>query len=338
MKPHPVTRKDIAHLAGTSVSVVSRALNNSGYVDREKRERILQIAQELNYMPNPIAVSLQKQRTRQLLFYCGDLHNAFNIQMYQGMVTEAEARGYMVLVNGSLSFDKIKHTMVDGIIMPNQAVGRYYIEQEGRNYNLPVVCASYGDSYDMGRPMSLVEVDMYQVMRTALDYLWSMGHRRIAMAAPFVDDTASARFQAYKSWLMEKGIEHKPYLIETPVPDPCEGPLDNFEQGRCAAQIFAARQWDATAVIGFNDDFTLGMLHTFCDLDIKIPSDVSLMGIDGIYTRKYARPLLTTVSTFPEKQGAECVKVLINMIEGKKFRHRTYLHYKLTEGETVMRL
>lgn len=65
-----VTRRDIAQKAGVSVSVVSRALNNSGYVDKEKKKRIIRIAEELGYHPNPVAVSLMKQRTKQLLFYC----------------------------------------------------------------------------------------------------------------------------------------------------------------------------------------------------------------------------------------------------------------------------
>ena len=68
-----VTRKDIAKEAGVSVSVVSRALNNSGYVEKEKKKRILEIAKKAEYVPNPMAMALQQKRTRQLLFFCGDL-------------------------------------------------------------------------------------------------------------------------------------------------------------------------------------------------------------------------------------------------------------------------
>ena len=56
MEKKPVTRRDIAQRADTSVSVVSRALNNSGYVAKEKKERILKIAEELNYIPNPVEI------------------------------------------------------------------------------------------------------------------------------------------------------------------------------------------------------------------------------------------------------------------------------------------
>lgn len=61
-----ITRKDIAQKAGTSVSVVSRALNRSGYVKEEKRQKILQIARELNYIPDSVTMELQEQKQSRL--------------------------------------------------------------------------------------------------------------------------------------------------------------------------------------------------------------------------------------------------------------------------------
>ena len=63
-----ITRKDVAEKAGVSVSVVSRALNNSGYVEKDKKLRILEAARKLGYVPNPVAMSLQQRRTRQIIF------------------------------------------------------------------------------------------------------------------------------------------------------------------------------------------------------------------------------------------------------------------------------
>lgn len=68
-----ITRKDVAEKAGVSVSVVSRVLNNSGYVDKEKKKKIIKIAEQLGYIPNPIAMALQTRRTYQIIFFCNDL-------------------------------------------------------------------------------------------------------------------------------------------------------------------------------------------------------------------------------------------------------------------------
>lgn len=63
MEKQTVTRKDVAQKAGVSVSVVSRALNNSGYVQADKKKRVIEIAEEMGYFPHPVAMSLQKRRT-----------------------------------------------------------------------------------------------------------------------------------------------------------------------------------------------------------------------------------------------------------------------------------
>ena len=68
-----VTRKDIAEKLGVSVSVVSRVINNSGYVSKEKREKVLKAAKEMGYVQNPVAMALQQNKTKQLLFFCEDL-------------------------------------------------------------------------------------------------------------------------------------------------------------------------------------------------------------------------------------------------------------------------
>ena len=70
MEKKSATQLDIARRAGKSVSVVSRVLNISGYVAKEKKERILQREDEMNYALNQVSLRLQKRRTRQSLFYC----------------------------------------------------------------------------------------------------------------------------------------------------------------------------------------------------------------------------------------------------------------------------
>ena len=64
-----VTRKDIAEKLGVSVSVVSRVINNSGYVSKEKREKVLKAAKEMGYVQNPVAMALQQNKTKQSSYF-----------------------------------------------------------------------------------------------------------------------------------------------------------------------------------------------------------------------------------------------------------------------------
>ena len=126
-----VTRKDIAEKLGVSVSVVSRVINNSGYVSKEKREKVLKAAKEMGYVQNPVAMALQQNKTKQLLFFCEDLTATYYNQMYHGMVRAAKERGYHVYLlsnyprdiftlhagNGSFPFlDYVDGKVVSGFV------------------------------------------------------------------------------------------------------------------------------------------------------------------------------------------------------------------------------
>ena len=376
MEKKSATRLDIARRAGTSVSVVSRALNNSGYVAKEKKERILKIAEELNYAPNPVAISLQKRRTRQILFYCRNVDNAFNMQLYKGMLDAAADRGYMVLFNGKAAFEDLRNTLVDGIIMQDQGLAAYYLRNYGRNYFLPVVSAAYGEvlgeekdsersaeSRTFSRTMPsgrhsvpIVEVDTYRVMETALDYLEHCGHKKIAFGTPYPAENGNVRTAAFLSRMHERKVKDaRNYILAVSRRDSrlaadsrllsfqeevAENPHvvneDFFGKGRLAARIFAERKMDATAVVGFNDEFSLGLICGFQEMGLRVPEDISVMGIDGNDARKYVSPLLTTVSLFPQEQGAMCIRVLLDLIEGKKVRYVTHTGFRLLEGESVL--
>lgn len=195
------TRKDIAQRAGVSISVVSRALNNSGYVDAEKKKKIMQIAQELNYYPNPVAMSLTSRRTKQILFYCRELENAFNIETYEGMLEAAYKRDYMVVVHGKLDFSSMRNTMVDGLILPNEGVTQMYLEGAGKNYHLPVVTTSYGSSFSFSKSVPVVESDLWEGTRMALQYLWDRGHRKIAFISPYCKEDKNSRIIAWREFM-----------------------------------------------------------------------------------------------------------------------------------------
>lgn len=357
MEKKPVTRKDIAELCGVSISVVSRALNNSGYVEEGKRRKIIETAEKLGYVPQPVAMSLQERRTKQLLYYCKDLSNEYYIDMYRGMCQAANDRGYLVTVSGVMEFDRIKDTMIDGIIMPNEEMTSYYMKQGGKNYYLPVVSASFCNATEIPKSVPLVETDMYRAMEIGLKYLNKMGHKKIAYGFPYDMNNYNSRFLAYKDYIKKvignTGWEkyvlciHKNELKNDPrmarfSEDLPENSMrreeDFFGKGKLGAEIFLERGLDATAVICFNDEFATGMIRGFQELGVNVPEQISVMGIDGTSIRKYLSPLLTTVNMFAQRQGWECANILIDMIEKKNKRYMVHLKPKLEVGESVKNL
>ena len=348
-----VTRKDIAQRAGVSVSVVSRALNNSGYVEEEKKRKILMIAEQMGYHPNPVAMSLMTQRTKQILFYCRELENAFNIEVYEGMLEVAKKHDYMVVVHGKLDFKSVRSIMVDGLILPSEKITDVYLKGAGKNYNLPVVSASYGDSISFVKSVPVVECDLWEGTRMILQYLWDRGHRKIAMIMPYELENANARTCAYKEFMQyELGEKMREYyfgiskrglindervmnFMEEKIQDNITIPEDFFGKGMLAAEIFRERKCDATAALCFNDDMALGFYRGLKKLGYGIPEDVSIVGIDGIYARKYADLFLTSLKLNPRMQGARCMEVLLDVLQGKKVKYVTRIPLCVEEGESV---
>ena len=348
-----VTRKDIAELAGVSVSVVSRALNNSGYVKKEIKEKIIRLAREMNYYPNPVAMSLQQKRTRQILFYCKDMHNAFNIDMYHGMLKEAKKRNYMVLLNGNLNFISLREAMVDGIILQNEITAVEFDNACGKNYFLPAVLAGYGNYPYLSRSIPLVEWDTYSGMELAIEYLRKKGHTRIAYASPFSFEEKNCRTGAWKDLLKpvlgEELAHYHLGICRQDVPELDKLSDDTFsyesnqfdfeeeffKKGIAAARLLLKRNLDATAVICFNDEFAFGIMQELQRHQIKIPDDISILSFDGSYRRRYVYPALTCVTCHPEKQGELLAEKLLDIIEGKHFHYITRIPSELLEGETV---
>lgn len=328
-----VTRKDIAQRAGTSISVVSRALNRSGYVEEEKRRKILQIARELNYIPNSVTMELQERKTNQIIFLCNDIRNPFYIQMYQGMLDAIQDKRYRIVFDGNMKLEDIKDVLTDGIIFSNQIIAAQYLNTCGKNYDIPVVCAAYGDIVDIKKSITMVEIDMFQAVEMGLAYLWNRGHRRIAYATPY-NTGYSSRETAYVNWLRERYIDSEKYRIKVPFSQE-KGNSDFRISGRLAAYEYIRSGNSATAILAFNDEYAYGIMEGLAENKILIPDDVSIMGMDGNYTRQYMNTKLTTVSLFPEKQGALCVQNLIDIIEKKPHKYITRIDSEIIEGNTV---
>lgn len=346
MNNHNVNRKDVAQKAGVSVSVVSRALNNSGYVAKEKKERVLKVARELGYHPNPVAMSLQSRRTKQILFFLKDITNIFNIELYQGMVEAARKHGYMMVLNGSLDFSSIKNTMVDGIIMPHENVVQNYLDAGGKNYFLPVVTASYSDPIDFPHFVPRINIDMYKAVELAVDYLKQLGHQKIAYATPYPLHLRQIRMIAFQQAMgLTMGsrvreylftLEHQRSLEEHDAKD--FDAEDFFAEGGAVAKQWLEKKSDATAVLCFNDLFAAGFCAQLMQNGIRIPADLSVMGIDGSMIRSYMQLELTTVQVFPRMQGKKTVDVLVDMIEGRRVRQIYHMPIRVLKGKTVRKI
>ena len=250
-------------------------------MEKEKKKRILEIAKKAEYVPNPMAMALQQKRTKQLLFFCGDLTGTYYNQMYHGMAREAEKKGYHVLtIMNEKDFEMVKTMLVDGVLFPTEEVAKAYSEAVGKNYYLPSVTACFDPSVIFAKPMPTVIIDNRKVLNLAIDYLKKKGHEKIGIAVPFNEGYSNLRYRYWKERMMkEMGEECRKYILDVQGDlKKSENPkekddrdlsyqsegfvyMDLFFLGKQAAKLYIKEKVKATAVICFNDDMAFGMIE-----------------------------------------------------------------------------
>jgi DNA-binding LacI/PurR family transcriptional regulator len=298
-------RKDVALKANVSITVVSRVMSNTGYVSKEKREAVLRAAEELNYRPSPVARSLQNGQTHQILFYRGYISSAYYLELHRGMMDYAEKQGYLVCISGDLHIERIDEILMDGLILPTEAYARPEYMRYLRKYHMPYVVIGYGEY--IPKNVYSVTVDTGLAMREMVKHLRERGHRRIA----FIDGNdvrpegpRNAAFRSVMTEIYRARLER--YVLNSLKTGQETGSDAFYLIGRAAAEQFAQRKLDATAVICFNDDVAVGFYSRIVKLGYRIPEDLSITGFDGLTLGEYITPTLTSMSLKPFEHGQRC--------------------------------
>lgn len=355
-----VTRADVARASGVSVASVSRAINNSGYIKKEAKERILEVARNLGYNPNPIALSLQSQKTRQLILYQNDITASYNLQFFNGATRAAYKRGYSIFLDINCDFDKIKRHLVDGVMFSLEALAENYINTVGINYLLPVVVTSNDANFTFAHPVHKVIIDNYKVVNMGIDYLMKKGHRKIGMVLPERGSNSEIRYRLWKARMeqikrdfginmnledlvlraeigdsnnMNIGHLDPPLILQSS--DDNYANYSSFNTGKRAAKNYLESKNPATALLCFNDDMAYGFIRGVEKSGLCVPEDISIMGIDGIYLREWLEKKVTTVSIDPENLGTLTTDVMIDILEDKNPKYMNWTSPKIIEGETV---
>ncbi len=350
-----VTRKDIAERLGISVSVVSRALNNSGYVDHEKREKILRTAQEMGYSREPSALKNAKRSSRLITLYTANTRNPFYVEFNLGVRDALEPLGYSMIICPLPCANLPEQSMSDGIIFTNEAIAYQYLMEGGRNDFRPAVCASFAGYLQLPRHITMVEFDLWKGAGKAISYLRKHGHRKIAMVSPVPRDNPDARIHFWSTEMYEVfGTRTDRYYIEVSDRDRAEitgGSLidggqglavltaeDFFENGYLAAKRFVDSGCDATAVVCFNEEMGVGFCKGMRRLNVRIPEDLSVIAYDGTYLRQYMDCTLTVLSLQPYRMGRKCAEAVVRLINGEKVRNQKLSLSEILEGGTVANL
>ena len=309
------TIKDVAKVAGVSPSTVSRALQDNNRISPEVRQRVKQLAREMNFHPNQLARGLVSRHTRIIgAVFPSDismnLGNPFYPLLLQGMGHAASGEHYhLLLITGSeaLSAEAASHEAVNS----GYVSGLIYLAAENEPQNEHSV-----PSVVIGHPVNTINrycVDNDNVAAgfEATRYLHARGHRQILLLGynPQFMFTVDRR-RGYEQALAQCGLEAREEWI---VPS---RPLYCPEETGALAALFTTPQ-RPTAVVCMDDAQAIALCQMLGQLGLRVPRDVSLISFNNTEASRYFDPPLTTIDVAPYQLGVHAMRLMLDMLSGK---------------------
>ncbi|WP_274362845.1 LacI family DNA-binding transcriptional regulator [Paenibacillus thermotolerans] len=311
------TIKDIAKLAGVSITTVSRALNNHSDVNRDTYKKIVKIAKQLGYQPNSSARSLVLKKTNTIGLIVSNLTTRsghhFLFDVICGVNEQASLRNYDVFLLGTstkqqeqLRYEELcRKRSFDGVILAGLKTDDPYIEQTVQAGIPTVLLGVPASSNSLG---SVVSDDVGGSM-SAVQHLIDYGHRDILFINGHQETVVSQlRLEGYKKALEKNGLQYKEEYVAHA----------NFEieGGGKAFEALMATNPKATAVFCASDLMAYGVLTKASELGYKVPEDMSVVGFDGIEITEIMKPSLTTIEQDRFQIGTSAVNMVLEMLDG----------------------
>ena len=323
------TRAEVAKLAGVSASTVSYALNGDRSIKEETRKRVLKAVAQLNYRPNFAAGALAggKSKTLALLSPSGEFGIALiALEYINGASAAARDRGYHLVIWPSQESELAEiqtfaeSGMISGVILMEiqfKDVRVDYLKKA------KVPFAMIGRTEKPGKD-SYVDRDFIGATELGIDYLDSLGHKKIAF---LTTDRAVGVDTRFSSALVESAKKKRMIAKKIQV-------VNEASSGRDAFIEFHKKYPDFTAVVSLNDIATLGFISGANEYGVKIPEDLSIVALDTPQNHiEMSWPPLTTVNLPAFEMGAKASNILIDQIEQKENKQ----NQALLAGELVIR-
>ena len=284
--------RTVAALAKVSIATVSRTINGSPVVSEKLSKRVWQAIQQLGYLPNTHARTLVSGRSRLLGIIVENITNPFFPELIQNFEEVAVAHGYEILVSSSNSDPTILTTCVrrmlerkvDGVAVMTFGEEETVLDQL-MNRKIPIVLAEFKLDDPKG---STILLDYKTGIHAAVKHLQDLGHERIAfLAGPHTLHSAITRENDFRTAMQELGLAiEKKYIIE------CDHMLKGGVAGFQQLQALPVRP---TAIVCSNDMTAIGVLRAAYMAGLKVPEDVSVIGLDDIDFAEFTLPPLTTI-------------------------------------------
>lgn len=307
-----VSSKDVAKRAGVSQATVSRVLNNPDIVKKKTVEKVQRAIEELNYIPNANARSLVQNRIGTIMLLSGPLNNPFFVDTTTAIVNYASKVDYRIQVqfvndnNLENAYANALEQKHDGMILSCILEDDPIFERLNR-LNIPFI--TYNRKHKSNK--NFVEIDNFQAGKLCFQHMKELGHENIAWVGGQLNvSTFKNRFEGFLS-----AVKYSNHPINDQYMIHNVSTKNDIEEAFYKLLHITP---PPSAICAATDSIALDLIDIAKRLNISIPNELSIMGIDNVDISQHGMLELTTVGNVHNKNlGYIAIKELILMIEEK---------------------
>jgi len=306
-----ISIEDVARMAGVSITTVSRVINKITTVKEKNRIKVLDAIKQLKFQPSVFAQRLATGKSNVVMLviprYEGIFYSFYALELIRGIGTLCDVLKLDLLLHLTDARSRLNLKGTGGIMFADLIGNRQQLEEV---VNAGIPCVVINNIVE-DLKVNCVAIDNIGGAEKAVDYLVSLGHRRIAhISGDLVTQSAAYRLEGYKRSLKKNKIEiNEEYIIKT---DYSRG------QARVAAEKLIKSPKPATAVFVSSDSMALEVMTVARELGREIPRQLSIVGYDDNPSGLYGPVALTTVRQPLIRMAEEGVKRLSLLMDPKK--------------------
>jgi len=326
------TIADIAEEAGVSQSTVSLVINNNPRISEETRARVLAAIERNGYKPNIQARGLAMRSSRVISVVLPDIPHVFAEtyfgELLGGIYAGASESGFKILMDiAGMKFIRTQDYL--NILETQQADGMLFLGATNYDQFLSVFHEKrypflLVNNYFPHWNIDHVAADYEHAAKLAAHHLLGLGHRKIGLITGTNVQTAVEFLNTFEGCLKEAGVPAE----DMPWADGRYSEKFGFE----AARVIMTLNPGLTAIMCGNDTMAVGAMHYIKSRGLRIPEDISLMGIENLPTAMLTTPKLTTISNHLHDVGVAASKQLLALA-----RRETPSVREKIKGELILR-
>lgn len=323
-----ITSLDVARKAGVSRTTVSFVLNNvtGMQISDETRQRVLEAARDLGYVPDAAAQALASGRSKTIgLLLARRPHviasDMFLTQIMEVLVREVTRQGMRLMLevvedyeNSESYLKLVRSNSIDGVLYSGPRYGDEALNVLVRQGIPTVLMGALPDSQ-----YCYVDVDNHTAAQKAVKHLIGLGHKQIACITNARQSYAAAsdRLSGYQLALEQAGIPYDAALVRWGDFDPESG-YAQMKQLLASGQTFSA-------VFVASDVVAFGAMAAIREAGLRIPQDIAMVGFDDVMLSRYVDPSLTTVHLPVIDLALRASEMVVQLIRGDQPEQRQVL-------------